>query len=225
MTSTPPPAPSAPALVDPSVPERVVLCGPDGSAIGSADKTDVHGIDTALHLAFSCYVFDSAGRVLVTRRAYGKRTFPGVRSNSCCGHPAPGEPIDAAVRRRVRDELGIELDVITLILPRFRYRAVAADGVMENELCPVLRATVGTSLLRPDPAEVAAAWWAPWSEFTEDDGTDDPLSVWSQQQLAELAALGADPMAWPAADPELLPGAASVDGHRPTTGTVADRSS
>ena len=208
-----------------SGPEQVVLCGPDGAAIGTADKVAVHGPDTPLHLAFSCYVFDSAGRTLVTRRAYDKRTFPGLRTNSCCGHPAPGEAIDDAVRRRVRDELGLDLDVITLILPRFRYRAVAADGVVENELCPVFRAVVPDPPVRPDPVEVAAAWWVPWAEFAsrsgdtepdteaDEDRADDPLSKWGREQLAELAQLGPDPMSWPAADPGDLPSAAWVRGE------------
>lgn len=202
-----------------------MLCAPDGTAIGTADKVDVHGPDTPLHLAFSCYVFDSAGDVLVSRRAYSKRTFPGVRTNSCCGHPAPGEPIDAAVRRRVHDELGVDLDETTLILPRFRYRAVAADGVVENELCPVYRAVTRDRTLRPDPVEVAAAWWVPWPEFarpTDAESKDDPLSAWGREQLAELAPLGPDPLRWPAGDPGELPSAAAVVGHpapgQPITG-------
>ncbi len=220
--------PSLPAATDRSVrgpvsgPEQVVLCGPDGAAIGTADKVDVHGPDTPLHLAFSCYVFDAAGRTLVTRRAYDKRTFPGLRTNSCCGHPAPGETIDDAVRRRVGDELGLVLDEITLILPRFRYRAVAADGVVENELCPVFRAVVDEPQVHPDPVEVAEAWWVPWAEFASlagdaepDDGRADgriadPLSKWGREQLAELAQLGPDPMSWPVADPGDLPLAARI---------------
>lgn len=192
--------------------ERVVLCAPDGTAIGTADKVDVHGPETPLHLAFSCYVFDPAGELLVTRRAYDKRTFPGLRTNSCCGHPAPGEAIDTAVRRRVRDELGVELDEVTLILPRFRYRAVAMDGIVENELCPVFRAVARDRRLRPDPVEVAGAWWVPWAELVRsaDAGHDDPLSAWGREQVAELAQLGPQPMSWPAARPGDLPSAARI---------------
>ena len=122
-------------------PEQVVLLDEDGHDIGAAPKAEVHHADTPLHLAFSCYVFDEAGRFLVTQRARHKPTFGGVWTNSACGHPAPGEPIEDAVRRRVEQEIGVTLDDLWLVLPRFRYRAVMDNGVTENEMCPVFVAT------------------------------------------------------------------------------------
>ena len=146
--------------------ERVVLLDDEGNAIGTAPKAEVHGTDTPLHLAFSCYVFDEAGRLLVTQRALAKPTFGGVWTNSCCGHPAPGEPIADAVHRRTGQELGLELDRVTLVLPRFRYRAVGDNGTVEHELCPVFTATASGDP-QPDPAEVEAWQWVPWAEFRE----------------------------------------------------------
>jgi isopentenyl-diphosphate Delta-isomerase len=189
--------------------EWVVLCAPDGSAAGTAPKATVHDRDTPLHLAFSCYVFDGEGRVLVTRRAYGKRTFPGVRTNSCCGHPAPGEGMRAAVLRRLRLELGIVPSELELILPTFRYRATAADGTVENELCPVYRAMTGADVrVTVNPEEVHEAWWVPWAEFVAQVDAADPLSTWATRQVKQLSALGADPSAWPAGEEVLLPAAA-----------------
>jgi len=98
--------------------EEVVLLDEEGRPIGVADKATVHGLHTPRHLAFSCYGFDAAGRVLVTRRAAGKRAFPLVWTGSCCGHPAPGEVIDDAVRRRLHDELGVRARELTLVLRR-----------------------------------------------------------------------------------------------------------
>ena len=109
--------------------EQVVLLDPDGTPVGSMDKTRVHGTDTPLHLAFSCYGFDRDGRMLLTRRSLGKQTWPGVWTNTCCGHPSPGEDLESAIRRRLRSELGVEPTSLRPVLPGFRYRAVAPDGV------------------------------------------------------------------------------------------------
>jgi len=194
----------------PEFDERLVLCAWDGTAAGTAPKGTAHNRDTPLHLAFSCYLFDPHGRVLVTRRAHDKPTFPGVRTNSCCGHPAPGEGMRAAVRRRLLKELGVVPVGLDLILPTFRYRATAADGVVENELCPVYRARTANAQVTVDPTEVAEAWWVPWAEFATLIDETDPLSPWGTQQVQHLSALGHDPFAWAIGEPAFLPAAASA---------------
>ena len=187
--------------------EYVVLCGTGHERIGYAPKAEVHHGQTPLHLAFSCYVFDSAGRLLVTRRAWEKRTWPGVRTNSCCGHPGPDEPIDEAVRRRLHQELGIAVGPVDLVLPEFSYRARMDDGVEENEVCPVYRAVVptGTDPHR-DPDEVAEADWVPWQDFAgEVDADPTSVSPWAALQVTELSRLGPDPLGWGVAEEDRLP--------------------
>lgn len=165
-----------------------------GHAIGTAPKAEVHHRDTPLHLAFSCYLFDDAGRLLLTRRADTKRTFPGVWTNSCCGHPAPGESLAAAVQRRVREELGVVPERLTLVLPAFRYRAAMDDGTVENEMCPVWTARCPEGVvLDPDPDEVGAHEWVEWASFRDAvlDGSRE-VSQWCREQVL---ALPADPLA------------------------------
>src|SRR6478735_6356556 len=139
--------------------EQVVLLDDEGRPIGTAPKSSVHGTDTALHLAFSCHVVNDDGRLLVTRRALGKATWPGVWTNSFCGHPGPGERIEDAVVRRAREELGATIENLVVALPDFRYRAVDAAGIVEYEVCPDYTATV-IGELAPSPTEVAEWTWA-----------------------------------------------------------------
>ncbi|WP_460888809.1 isopentenyl-diphosphate Delta-isomerase [Promicromonospora xylanilytica] len=167
--------------------ERVVLLDEDGTPIGSELKSVVHSASTPLHLAFSCHVFSPAGQVLVTRRALHKRTWPGVWTNSFCGHPQPDESIDDAVARRARDELGLTVHGLTVQLPDFRYRATDATGTVENELCPVYVA-VTDDAPSLDPDEVMEARWsepgalgsalraAPWA-----------FSPWFVRQATEMS--------------------------------------
>jgi isopentenyl-diphosphate delta-isomerase len=172
--------------------ELVVLLDADRRPAGTMPKAEVHGPDTPLHLAFSVYLFDAAGSVLATRRALGKRTWPGVWTNSCCGHPAPGEdPADAA-RRRLDQELGLRPARLELVLPSFAYRAVAADGMVENEVCPVYFAHLEGDPEpppAPDPEEVAEWRWVPWASFRAVAASAPwALSPWSVEQVARLPA-------------------------------------
>ncbi len=193
--------------------ELVVLLDETGRRTGTARKADVHTDRTPLHLAFSCYLFDDAGRLLLTRRAEHKRTWPGVWTNSFCGHPAPDEELEAAVRRRGAQELGVEVEDVVLVLPAFRYQAVMPDGTRENEMCPVYVARARGSL-RPDPEEVGGTAWVEWPTFSAavvSGGRE--VSPWCRQQVGDLVALvgsdwsGREPLA--PADPATLPPAAT----------------
>lgn len=138
--------------------EQVVLVDNEGRPSGTCDKAAVHTTDTPLHLAFSTHVYNPQGRLLVTRRAMSKLTWPGVWTNSFCGHPGPGEDTEDAVRRRARRELGLEIRDLELQLPEFRYRAVDASGIVEHEICPVYTAVADVDPV-PAPDEVMDWEW------------------------------------------------------------------
>lgn len=173
-----------------SAAEQVVLLDDVGTIIGTANKSLVHNTNTPLHLAFSCHVYSPDGRVLVTRRALGKATFPGVWTNSVCGHPAPGEKLPDAARRRATSELGLKIGDLEVTLPHFRYRAVDASGVVENEICPVFRARA-TSDPIPAADEVAEwKWIAPAALRSAVEAAPFAFSPWLVQQLAEWRDFG-----------------------------------
>ncbi len=192
-------------------PELVVLLDSDGGAAGTLDKSLVHHGDTPLHLAFSCYVFDTDNRLLLSQRALSKSTFPGLWTNSVCGHPGPDESVTAAAMRRCLDELGLQITDPRLILPTFQYRA-EMNGLIENEMCPVLMAVVerGTALA-PDPTEVEDTRWLPWAEVVRDAQSGAlALSPWCLMQIDLLSELGPDPKDWPTGAGQLLPAALRV---------------
>jgi isopentenyl-diphosphate delta-isomerase type 1 len=147
--------------------DPVVLVDEGGAPIGQGRKSAIHHDDTPLHLAFSCYVLDPAGRLLVTTRAASKPSFPGVVTNTVCGHPTPGEDLAQAVRRRARSELGVEVGDLRLVLPEFRYQA-QMNGIVENEVCPVFVGWATSDSTAPDPEEVDDVQWVPWEQFRDE---------------------------------------------------------
>jgi len=165
--------------------EWVVLVDDDDRELGRARKDEVHCAATPLHRAFSLFLFDDARRTLLQRRATGKPTWPGIWSNACCGHPAPGESATDAVVRRCREELGVAPRELTLVLPKFRYRA-ELDGIVENELCPVFVARWDSAPLAPDADEVAATRWVDWERWLAELPGD--YSPWAVLEARELAA-------------------------------------
>ena len=111
----------------------------------------MHHGKTPRHRAFSVYLIDAAGRVLLTRRALGKLTWPGVWSNSCCGHPRREKPTWRPSTVGYGKELGVEVTGVEVLQPDFGYTATDPSGLVENEHCPVYRAfIVDTAVLRPD---------------------------------------------------------------------------
>ncbi|MFJ2370971.1 isopentenyl-diphosphate Delta-isomerase [Microbacterium sp. NPDC087665] len=171
--------------------DDVTLLAEDGAVIGAFPKSEVHTTDTPLHLAFSCHLVDEQGRILLTRRALSKLTWPGVWTNSFCGHPRPGEDMIDAIERRAREELGARVIDLRPALPDYRYRAVDASGIVENEICPVYIARLDGEL-HPDPSEVAEwAWVAGDDAVASVAGAPFAFSPWLVEQLPQLREGGA----------------------------------
>jgi isopentenyl-diphosphate delta-isomerase len=169
--------------------EEVVLLSEQRHPIGTANKSVIHTGSTPLHSAFSIFLFNQDGDMLVQQRAWSKKTWPGIWSNACCGHPLPGETHEAAAHRRLSDELGLTGLQLELALPDFRYRA-ELHGIVENEICPVF---IGRCDQQPiiNPDEVAATDWRSWDTFARAafnaDGTEfEAFSPWSLLEAQQL---------------------------------------
>lgn len=137
--------------------ERVVLVNADDAEVGTAEKLEAHRMGH-LHRAFSVFVFDSAGAMLLQRRAAGKYHSAGRWSNACCGHPRPGEDTGSAARRRLWEEMGLDCPLTPVIA--FTYRAELGEGLVENEYDHVFVGWVDGDP-HPDPSEADAWCWAP----------------------------------------------------------------
>ncbi len=161
--------------------EMLVLCDDDGRPLATKIKSEVHTNDTPLHLAFSIFIFNSKGDVLLQQRAFSKQTWPGVWSNSCCGHQMLHEPPVDGAERRLKYELGISGVELNCLLPNFRYRA-ELDGIVENEICPVF---VGFTDKQPtaNADEVETYLWFPWTDFLERcRRPDTDISPWAVEE-------------------------------------------
>ena len=109
---------------------EVILVNENDIAIGSAEKIEAHRLGLK-HRAFSVFIFNSRGEMLLQQRALSKYHSAGLWSNACCGHPAPAEEIKAAARRRLHEELGFTTELRNLL--HFSYKASFPNGLIENE--------------------------------------------------------------------------------------------
>lgn len=172
----------------------VVLADASGRPVGTADKLSAHRMPGALHVAFSVFLFDPAGRTLLQRRAASKYHFPGIWANACCSHPEPGEEIVASARRRLREELGIDFTGELAEVGAFVYRAEdAASGLVEHEYDHVLVGTLpaGASVT-PDPEEVDEWRWVGVADVAS-AGPDDGFAPWFAEALAIAVSGGGAP--------------------------------
>lgn len=165
--------------------ELVVLVNEQNAVLGTMLKSEVHGAVTPLHRGFSLFLFNSAGELLLQRRSRAKKTWPGVWSNSVCGHPGLDESNTDAARRRLAHELGMTAAGIEEVAP-YRYIFVR-DGVMENEICPIL-VGISNDVPRPNPSEVEEVRSVAWPEFLKElDARPDAYSEWCEEEARILA--------------------------------------
>lgn len=155
--------------------ERVALVDEHDREIGSEEKLTVHRRGT-LHRAVSVFVFDRDGRLLLQRRAATKYHSAGRWSNTCCGHPRPGESPHAAARRRLREEMGFDCPLEPAFT--FVYRAEVGNGLEEHEYDHVFAGRFD-GVPEPDAAEVADWRWETMDRVRADQRQHpDMYTVW-----------------------------------------------
>lgn len=167
--------------------ELIVLLDENLKPVGTAPKLASHHANTPLHLAFSCYLFNPDGQFLLTQRAASKKVWPGVWTNSFCGHPLPGESLEDAIQRRAAFELGItQTSVLLKILPDYCYKTPPYNGIIENEYCPVfLAVTRQEPTLNAD--EVDSYRWVDIAQLKNDIHRSPKMySYWLKDQLPRL---------------------------------------
>ncbi|HEY9225015.1 MAG TPA: isopentenyl-diphosphate Delta-isomerase [Gemmatimonadaceae bacterium] len=175
--------------------EHVVLVDVEDMELGSAPKLDAHR-KGLLHRAFSVFLLDRDGRILLQQRAASKYHSPGRWSNTCCGHPRRGEATVVAARRRLGEEMGILCEIERA--GSFLYRAAVAPDLIEHEFDHVL---IGHFDGEPTPnQEEVSAWRWEFPHLIAEDLAvhQDAYSVWLSPALRVLSQC----LPWVSSPPE-----------------------
>ncbi|MEU6527447.1 isopentenyl-diphosphate Delta-isomerase [Streptomyces sp. NPDC046924] len=152
------------------------LVDDEGVTIGTSEKLAAHQPPGQLHRAFSVFLFDERGRLLIQQRALGKYHSPGVWSNTCCGHPYPGEAPFAAAARRTYEELGLSPSLLAEAGTVRYNHPDPASGLVEQEYNHLFVGMVQAPL-RTDPEEVASTAFVTPDELARRHA-EDTFSVW-----------------------------------------------
>ena len=164
--------------------EPLILVDNADREIGFLDKSSCHDGDGVLHRAFSLFIFNQRGELLLQRRAAGKRLWPSYWSNSCCSHPRRGELMGEAVQRRMEQELGLRAPL--RFVYKFEYQARFGDQGTEHELCWVY---VGQTTEQPviNTTEIDEwRWIAPEALDAELAAGEDTFTPWFQMEWQRL---------------------------------------
>jgi isopentenyl-diphosphate Delta-isomerase len=172
----------------------VELVDEAGLAIGTCSVAEAHTAPGRRHRAFSVLLYDEDGRLLLQRRAAAKTRFAARWSNTCCGHPAPGEEPGTAAARRLTAELGLGAEQTTLLAEVGVLHYDAADpgsGRVEREWDHVLVATLTSGVPAPDAAEVSDYDWVSPDVLREGmAGNPEAYTPWLPGVLAIARAAG-----------------------------------
>ncbi len=152
-----------------------------GVTIGTAEKLSAHLPPGRLHRAFSVFLFDESGRMLMQRRALGKYHSPGVWSNTCCGHPYPGEQPFVAAARRTAEELGLSPALLSEAGTVRYNHPDPASGLVEQEFNHLFVGVV-TAAPVPDPEEVSETLFVTPAELAR-LAAETTVSSWFQTVL------------------------------------------
>jgi len=132
--------------------ESVILVDENDSEIGTMLKMEAHVLGR-LHRAFSVFIFNTKGELLLQQRATEKYHSGGKWTNTCCSHPRPGEDTALAAHRRLTEEMGMESDLYYAF--NFTYQALVMDGIYEYEYDHVFFG-ISDLIPVPDTAEVSS---------------------------------------------------------------------
>ena len=170
--------------------EEVVTVDTDDRETGVVEKMAAHR-EGILHRAFSVFVFDDAGRMLLQQRAAGKYHSGGLWSNTCCSHPRPGESVLDAAHRRLREEMGLDCPLETAF--SFIYRTDLDHGLTEHEYDHVVIGRYNGEPV-PDTAEVGDWKWAPVAEVRGSIAErPEAFTIWFRIALDALVERGVTP--------------------------------
>lgn len=164
--------------------EALIIVDAQDRILGHGTKAELHQGAGTLHRAFSIFLFDDAGHVLLQKRSADKPLWPEFWSNTCCSHPRRGESYGIATRRRLKEELGVEAPL--RFTHRFRYQAQFSAEGAEHELCSVYVGRIDGDPV-PNPQEVSDWQWVSPSALDEWlDTNPENLTPWFKLEWAAL---------------------------------------
>ena len=164
--------------------EELILVDRDDNEVGYASKAEAHDGGGILHRAFSLFLFNGDGELLLQQRAQEKRLWGGFWSNSCCSHPRRGEALAVATARRLLDELNIEAELEFVY--QFCYEASFGEAGSENELCHVFLGKASDEI-RPNDSEISSVRYVSPTDLADEfERQPERFTPWFRQEWRDL---------------------------------------